>query len=79
MDPPPEKQCVEVSVRMKSSETILKREMQWVSKKVMIGCLVIAVALMLGHHSWYHSRVNQVVGNSFEQQRTRLYVLSDTL
>jgi len=76
---PTEKRHVDVSVREESSETTLKREMHWVSEEVMIGCLVIAVALMLGHHFWYHSRVNQVVGNSLKQQRTRLYVLSDTL
>jgi hypothetical protein len=73
-----ERPSSDVSVEEKSSEPILKREMRLVSRKMMIVCLVIAGALMIGHHFWYNSLVNQVVGNSFEQQRTRLYVFSDT-
>ena len=69
---PTEKFCADISVRERSSEPILKRSMHWVSRRVMIGCLAIAIALMLGQHFWFNSRVNQIVGDRFEQQRTRL-------
>jgi hypothetical protein len=69
---PTEKPSVNVSAEEKSSEPVLKQEMHWVSRKVMIGCLLIAVAWVLGHHLWYNSRVNQVVGGTFEQLMTRL-------
>jgi hypothetical protein len=52
---------------------LFTREFHWVSRKFMVGCLAVGVATMLCHHFYYHSRVGQVVGGVFEQQRTRLY------
>ena len=54
-------------------KTPFTREFHWVSRKFMVGCLAVGVATMLCHHFYYHSRVGQVVGGVFEQQRTRLY------
>jgi hypothetical protein len=35
--------------------------------------LGVGVATMVSHGFYYHSLVGQVVGDVFEQQRTRLY------
>ena len=55
------------------SKTLFTREFHWVSRKFMVGCLAVGVATMLVHHFYYHSRVGRVVGDVFQQQRTRLY------
>jgi hypothetical protein len=54
-------------------KTLFTREFHWVSRKFMVGYLTVGVATMLGHHFYYRSRVGQVVGDVFEQQRTRWY------
>ena len=54
-------------------KTLFTLEFHWASRKVMLGCLAVGVATMLGHHFYYHSLVGQVVGDVFEQQSTRMY------
>jgi hypothetical protein len=58
------------SFKFKSPFTL---EFHWASRKVMLGCLAVGVATMLGHHFYYYSLVGHVVGDIFEQQRTRMY------
>jgi hypothetical protein len=53
----------------------LRREINWVNQWTMLGCLVIAAALMVGHHCYHRDLVGEAVGDSFTQQRTRLFVL----
>jgi hypothetical protein len=48
------------------------KELHWVSRKAMISCLLLALAIFLGHHAFFSSLVGHVVGDAFEQQRTRL-------
>ena len=58
----------------KNFKTILEKKIHWVSKRVMLGCLLLAVAGVLGHHGFFSSLVAQPIGDQTDQQRTRLYV-----
>ncbi len=51
-----------------------KKDAHWVSRKVMIGCFLLGVALFVGHHAFFSSLVGQMVDDEFAQQKTRLYV-----
>jgi hypothetical protein len=54
-------------------KTLFTREFHWVSRMFIVSCLAVGMATILSLHLYYHSRIGQVVGDVFEQQRTRLY------
>jgi hypothetical protein len=51
-----------------------KREIHLVTPLTMIAALFIGFFMAIGHHLYYHSLVGKVVGGSYDQQETRLYV-----
>ena len=55
-------------------KTMFTKKAHWVSKRVMLGCFLIAIAGILGHHAFFSSLVGQPIGDQMDQQRTRLYV-----
>jgi len=56
----------------KTFKTILTKKVHWVSKRVMLGCFVLALAGVLGHHGFFGSLVGRPIGDQMDQQRTRL-------
>jgi hypothetical protein len=57
---------------LKPRQRTSKRELHWVTRKAMVGCLTLAFSASLGHHFYYNSLIGYPAGGSFEQQRTRL-------
>lgn len=51
-----------------------RREIHLVTPLTMIAALLVAFFMAIAHHFYYHSLVGKVVGGSYDQQKTRLYV-----
>jgi hypothetical protein len=62
------------TTRQDLAVVVPEKKLHWVSRKMMLGCLILGASTAIGHHLWYWSRDRRPVGDQFEQQRTRLYV-----
>jgi type II secretory pathway component PulL len=58
--------------REKRFRTVSEKEVHWVSRRVMVGSFVLAVAGFVSHHGFYASYQDRSIGDKFDQQRTRL-------
>lgn len=63
------------SRRRRPWKRLIRRELNWVTRYTMSGLLLAATPLMLGHFFYYMGLEGELVGDSFTQQKTRLYVL----